>query len=68
MTNEMELKAECVRKGLSQKELAAKLGIDTATLYRRFKGESDFTRSELQIIRGVLNLSDERFIEIFFAE
>lgn len=67
MTNEMELKAECVRKGISQKELAAKLGIDTVTLYRRFKGESDFSRTELQLIRTILGLTDERFIEIFFT-
>lgn len=67
MTNERELKAECVRNGLSQKDLAAQLGIDTVTLYRKFKGESDFSRSELQIIRSILGLSDERFIEIFFT-
>ncbi|MBO6245929.1 MAG: helix-turn-helix transcriptional regulator [Anaerovibrio sp.] len=67
MINEMELKAECVRKGISQKELASKLGIDAVTLYRRFKGESDFSRSELQMIRSILGLTDERFIEIFFT-
>ena len=67
MTNELELKAELVRNGISQKEMAGKLGIDVATLYRKFKGDSDFSRSELQIIRSILGLSDKRFVDIFFT-
>lgn len=68
MINELELKAELVRKGISQKDLAVKLGIDVATLYRKMKGKSDFSRSELQIIRSILRLSDVQFEQIFFAQ
>lgn len=68
MTNELELKAECVRKQISLSELAAKIGVDYSTLYRKLKGESEFSRNELQIIRSVLYLTNERFIEIFFSE
>ena len=66
MTNELELKAECVKKGMTLAELANKIGVDASTLYRKFKGGSEFSRNEMQIIRSVLELSDERFLEIFF--
>lgn len=34
-TNIPELKAECVRRGVTLEELASRIGINNATLYRK---------------------------------
>lgn len=67
LTNTTELKVELVRKGLTYEKLADAIGINPCTFYRKAKGESEFTRNELLIIKQLLELSDKRFIEIFFA-
>lgn len=65
-TNIPELKAECVRRGVTLEELASRIGISNATLYRKMTGKSEFSRNELQAIRDVLYLNDEQFLHIFF--
>lgn len=65
-TNIPELKAECVRRGITLEELASKIGINNATLYRKMSGKSEFSRNELQIIRDTLYLNDKQFLHIFF--
>lgn len=49
-------------------ELAWKLGINAATLYRKKTGISDFTRSEIQRISEILALSRDEVVAVFFAE
>jgi hypothetical protein len=49
-------------------ELAWKLGINAATLYRKKTGISDFTRSEIQRISEILSLSRDEVVAVFFAE
>lgn len=66
-TNGAELRAECVRKGITLESLASKIGINPTSLYRKINGESEFRRNELQIIKNVLELDDEKFIIIFFT-
>lgn len=61
------LKARMVEKSVTQNELADKLGINSATLYRKINGESEFTRSEMQIIKAVLALDTSGMDAIFFA-
>lgn len=61
------LKAEMVKKKINADILSDKLGINTATFYRKMNGESEFDRSELQIIRNELNLSPDDMDAIFFA-
>ena len=63
-----ELKAECVRNGLTLEKLAAKIGVNPATLYRKLNGETEFRRNELQIIKLVLKLNDKKFLCIFFEQ
>lgn len=65
MANMGELKAECIRNGISLEKLAEKIGINNSTLYRKINGNTEFNRNELQIIRECLKLSDEQFIAIF---
>ena len=42
-----ELKAERIRKGLSQKELANRLGVGSAWVYMRESGRREITLNEL---------------------
>lgn len=65
-TNIQELKAECTRHGMTLDDLASRIGINVATLYRKMTGRNEFLRNELQIIRDTLNLNDEQFLLIFF--
>lgn len=65
-TNIQELKAECTRHGMTLDDLAAVIGINVATLYRKMTGRNEFLRNELQIIRNTLSLDDEQFLLIFF--
>ena len=46
-------------------EVARYLGINPATLTRKMDGTSDFTRSEIQLLRTYLSLSDESLNAIF---
>lgn len=47
-------------------QIAEKLGISTVTLYRKMNGESDFFRSEIQILIGIFGYENIKLI--FFAE
>lgn len=47
--------------------VAAHLGIDVATLYRKSNGASDFTRDEIQKLKEFLNLTDSEAMQVFFA-
>ena len=62
------LKAKMVAKGVSAEELADKIGINTITLYRKINGKTEFTRSEMQIIKSVFNLNKGEMDAIFFAQ
>lgn len=57
-----------VANGKTLKDVACALGINDATLSRKIHGKSDFTRNEIQIIRGFLNLTSEAVEAIFFGE
>ncbi len=48
--------------------VASELGINTATLYRKLNGSTEFTRSEIQSLRHILKLSPEDADAIFFAK
>lgn len=66
MFDERRFKAAMVLAGVSQKELAQKLGIDVSTLYRKVRANGDFSRSEINAIIQILNI--EKPAEIFFAD
>lgn len=61
------LKSEMVKRKINADILSDKLGINISTFYHKMNGESEFKRSELQIIRNVLNLSIDDIDAIFFA-
>ncbi len=63
-----DLNAEIARCGLTIPKLADKIGIDKKTLYSRFKGETAFKQPEIASISRVLNLSQDKILDIFFAD
>lgn len=54
--------------GLTQAQVAKELRITAVTLWRKTMGISDFTRYELDLLKKLLNLTDELFSAIFFAQ
>lgn len=66
--NPIEFKIAQIRAGVSKEDIAKYLGVNLATVYRKFNGESDFTLSELRKLKKVLHLSKEDVDRIFFSE
>lgn len=48
-------------------EVATKMGVDKATLYRRMANGETFTIGEVSKITEILNLSHEEAVSIFFS-
>lgn len=65
MVNKNALKAEFVRNGYTQKEIAKILGISEKTLIARFKN-GGFTTREAQILIDTLHIKNPA--AIFFAK
>ena len=61
------LKSTIVKKGTNVSEVAARMGIDKATLYRRIAAAGTFTIGEVEKITDILNLSNDEAISIFFT-
>lgn len=68
MFNEPLFKYMIQRRQLTLADVADKMGINEATLYRKMKGKSDFTRAEIQLLKDILGMSDLESIKVFFAE
>lgn len=64
--NERLLKSIMALKDISYDDLITQIGISKSAFYRKKKGDSEFTRKEIQIISNCLDLSDEQLSEIFF--
>ena len=56
------LKAEFTRNGLTQKEVAQKLGISSRTLSNKLRS-GVFTNKEIEKLKNILNIDD---ISMFF--
>ena len=62
------LKGKIVAAGLTQYELAAKLGISKNTLISRLSGRSSFTLEEVKLICQLLPISDNaEKVDIFLS-
>lgn len=62
-----KLKIKQLEKNVSDKQLIKALGINESTYYKKINGITEFKRSELIIIKFVLNLSSEEMDSIFFS-
>ena len=68
MFRKAEFNAVLARNEKSKEFVADLLGINIATLYRKINGQSDFTRSDIQLIRCAFHLTADEVDRIFFAE
>jgi transcriptional regulator with XRE-family HTH domain len=64
--NAAKLEYEMKTRNITRADLCEKLGISRTALYRKCKGESEFTLSEIQKIVDYLNL--ESPMGIFFDD
>lgn len=64
-----ELLREFIRNsGLKVSFLAGKIGITRQSLRAKINGDRAFTQSEILALKVALRMSDEDFMNIFFAE
>lgn len=68
MFNKKKFHGKVIEKGFTLCEIANKIGVNPATLYRKMSGESDFSRREIQDISMALSLDDGDIMSIFFAD
>ena len=68
MFNSDKLRGKMAEKRCTAERLANHLGINPVTFYRKTRGESEFTRSEIQHIATLLELTMQDIRDIFFAE
>ena len=62
-----ELKAARVRAGITQAELAKKLGTVPSNFSMKENGKSQFKAGEIETIAKTLKLSQDDIAKIFFA-
>lgn len=65
MFNKAKFRAKVIENGLSMKDVAQSINVDTATLYRKMNGTSDFYRNEINELCLLLNI--ESPVDIFFG-
>ena len=61
------LKGVMAENEMSQAVIADKLGISEASISRKIKGETEFNRNEIKMIKVLFNLSADEVDSIFFA-
>lgn len=61
------LRDKIEEKRTSISEVAARMGVDKATLYRRIANSESFTIGEVGKITEILNLSHDEAVSIFFS-
>ena len=66
--NWIMLEAKTKELGLTNEDVAKALNIDPSTYYRKKRGETDFYRREIRLIRKLLCLSPEEVDSIFFNQ
>lgn len=67
MVNTDLLRIKIAEKKTNVTEVAERMGVDKATLYRRISDSGAFTIGEVEKITEILSLSHEEAISIFFA-
>lgn len=61
------LRAKMLEKDVSVAAMASACGIDKSTLYKRMRGDTQFTMGEIQAIMKRLELSSEDVTRIFLT-
>lgn len=68
MTNTAKLKGLLVENEMTQEDMAKELNIALFTFNEKLNNKRDFTAKELQGIKARLNMSNEKFMSIFFPD
>ena len=68
MTNTAKLKGLLVENEMTQADMAQELNIAPFTFNEKINNKRDFTASEMQGIKARLNMSNEKFMSIFFPD
>ena len=69
MVNIYKLKGKVVENGVTIERLAAEIGMDRATMYRKIKaGGENFSIKEADLIVKSLRLNKEEAVNIFFSQ
>lgn len=61
------LRGKMAERNMNVADVAVRIGLDKATLYRRLSDGESFTVGEVQRIKTALNLSLEEAVSIFFT-
>lgn len=64
--NVLKLKGKMVEKGFNVEALAAEIGVDRSTLYRKMDAGEKFTVGDVQKIKTALDLTTAEASDIFF--
>ena len=67
MTNTKKLRALILERGFIQEQVAAHLGITTASLNYKINNKREFKASEIHALMELLEIKDEDVNGIFFA-
>ncbi len=67
MSDSVKLSEAIKSRGVKKGFVAQQIGVSVSTLWRKMKGTSDFTLSEIQTIAAALKLSDKEIRDIFFS-
>lgn len=66
--NELKLKSLRILNGLTQAELAEKIGLSEWAYSRRESGDTPFKDGEIRKLKNALKLNNDEIVEIFFAD
>lgn len=66
--NVPELRAELARHNLTIPRFAELVGISKKAMYDKFSERVEFRRNEIAKAKEILNLSDDKFMFIFFKK
>ena len=66
--NIKEYRYQVARSGLSNRQIAKLLGIGIETYYKKLNGKSAWRLVDIQRIREILELSDDKLRQIFFEK
>lgn len=68
MTDSNMLNAAIDESGITITAIAKKLGITREGFYKKLNNKTEFKASEVKTMQNILNLSNKKRDEIFFAE
>lgn len=62
-----KLRGKILERGLTHSQMAKEMGINSSTFSAKINGQTDWTRTEMIMIRSLLDLTPNEFYAIFFG-